>query len=261
MPINYNNFTVRPGGNPQQCAQCTVRKLALFQGVKPENLEWTQSVREEQYVLNSKRRLLEEGEPPKYAYTLFSGWVALYQTSSDGNRMIYQFALPGDFIGFQCNPGEPIDYSAQALTDITVCAFPVAQLEGVLKELPELNNRMTDMQAQSMKLCRQHMMGIGRKSAKQRLGFLFLELFHRVQFIGDMVPETDENSIAFPLSQEDLADAMGLTSVHISRTLRELTDDGLVSVKHRRLTIHNEPALAELAQFKRDMVIVDHPLL
>jgi len=175
--------------------------------------------------------------------------------------MIFQFALPGDFIGFQHNLGEVIDYSAQALTDITVCAFPVVELDRVMKELPELSLRMTDMHAQSMKLCRQHMMGIGRKSAKQRLAFLFLELFYRVKAVGDMMPGTEENSIAFPLSQEDLADAMGLTSVHISRTLRELTDEGLVNVKHRRLTIHNEPALAELAQFKKEMVILDHPLL
>ena len=260
MPINYQNFLPKPDGRTQ-CAQCSVRKLALFQGVKPKNLEWTQSVREEQFLIKSKRRLLEEGEPPRYAYTLFSGWVALYQTSPDGDRMIYQFALPGDFVGFQHNPGEAIDYSAQALTDITVCAFPVIELDRVLKELPELSLRMTDMHAQSMKLCRQHMMGIGRKSAKQRLAFLFLELFHRVKAVGDMLPGTEENSIAFPLSQEDLADAMGLTSVHISRTLRELTDEGLVHVKHRRLTIHNEPALAELAQFKREMVIMEHPLL
>ena len=104
-------------------------------------------------------------------------------------------------------------------------------------------------------------MGIGRKTAKQRLAFLFLELFHRVKFIGNLISGTEENSIAFPLSQEDLADASGLTSVHISRTLRELSDEGLVSVKQRRLTIYNEPALSELAQFKKEMVLQDHPLL
>ena len=260
MPVNYDNFIIKPD-KKTQCAQCGVRKMALFQGVKLEHLEWTQTYREEQYIIKPKRRLFEEGDAPKYAYTLFSGWVALYQASVEGNRMIHQFALPGDFIGFQTKPDNLLDYSAQTLTEVTVCAFLVQQLDKVLKELPELSVRMMDMHAQSIKLCRQHMMGIGRKSAKQRLAFLFLELFHRVQAIGSMMSGTEDDSIGFPLSQEDLADAMGLTSVHVSRTLRELTDEGLVSVKHRRLTILNEPALAELAQFKKEMVLQEHPLL
>ncbi|MCW8964893.1 MAG: Crp/Fnr family transcriptional regulator [Gammaproteobacteria bacterium] len=260
MAINYDNFIVKPGESTQ-CAQCVVRKLALFQGVKLENLEWTQAIRQEQFILKPKRRLFEEGEPPRYAYTLFSGWVAQYQTSPDGGRMIHQFALPGDFIGFQAKSGHPIDYSAQALTEITVCAFPVKELNKVLKELPELSNRLIDMHSHTIKLCRQHMLSVGRKSAKQRLAYLFLELFHRVKAIGDLMPGTEEDSIAFPLSQEDLADALGLTSVHVSRTLRELTDEGLVSVRHRRLTILNEPALTDLAQFDKAIVIQDHPLL
>jgi CRP/FNR family transcriptional regulator len=260
MPINYDNFTSRPGEHTL-CKQCAVRKLALFQGVKPENLEWTQSVREQQYVIKPKRRLFEEGEPPKYSFTLFSGWVALYQTSQEGNRMINHFALPGDFLGFHADPGKPIDYSAQALTEITVCAFPASELHSVLKNTPELSSRMMDMHAQTIKLCRQRMMGIGRKSARQRLAFLMLELYHRVKAAGEIIPGTEEKSIVFPLSQEDLADAMGLTSVHISRTLRELTDEGLLSIKHRRLTIFNEPALAEIAHFEKSMVLQDHPLI
>jgi CRP-like cAMP-binding protein len=260
MAINYDNFIVKPG-EATHCAQCGVRKLALFQGVKPENLEWTQSHRKEQYILKPKRRLFEEGEPPRYAYTLFSGWVALYQTSPEGGRLIHQFALPGDFIGFQAKADQPIDYSAQALTEITVCAFPVKDLNNVLKELPELTHRLIDMHTQSIKLCRQHVLGIGRKSAKQRLAHLFLELYHRIKVVGDLMPGTESDSIVFPLSQEDLADAMGLTSVHISRTLRELTDEGLLSLKHRRLTIFNEPALVELAHFDRKLVIQEHPLL
>lgn len=260
MAINYDNFVAK-SGEKTQCAQCPVRKLALFKGVALENLEWTQSYREQQYVLKPKRRLVEEGIPNRYAFTLFSGWVALYQTSATGDRQIHRFALPGDFIGFHPRQDIPIHYSAQSLTEVTVCAFPVSKLEQILKERAELSARMMEMNAQSMRLCQQHMLGIGRKSAKERLSYLFLELFYRVKSLQGLLPGTEENSIAFPLSQEDLADAMGLTSVHVSRTLRELTDAGLLTVKHRRLTIHNEPALTELAQFDKRLVLVDHPLL
>ncbi len=120
---------------------------------------------------------------------------------------------------------------------------------------------MMELNAQSMRLCQQHMLGIGRKSAKERLSFLCLELFYRTKSLAGLLAGTEENSIAFPISQEDMADAMGLTSVHVSRTLRELTAAGLLTVKSRRLTIHNEPALAELAQFDKKLILVDHPLL
>lgn len=260
MAINYDNFVIRPGEG-EQCAQCAVRKLALFRGVKPENIEWTQMLRQEQYVIRPKRRLFEEGEPPRYAFTLFSGWVAQYQMSPDGGRMIHQFALPGDFIGFQTTSGQPIDYSAQTITEVTVCAFPVKELDKVLKELPELTNRLVEMHMQTLKFFRQHILNIGRKSARQRLAYLLLELFYRVRAIGSLMSGSSSNSIAFPLSQEDLADAMGLTSVHISRTLRELTDEGLVSIHRRRLTILNEPLLAELAQFDSNVAAQEYPLI
>ncbi len=260
MAINYNNFVVKKGEHTR-CTVCPVRKLALFQGVSMENLDWTQNYREQQFIVKPKRRLVEEGLKNKYAYTLFTGWVALYQTSANGDRQIHRFALPGDFIGFHPDSAGPIHYSAQTVTEVTVCAFPMEQLEQVLKERNELSARMMEMNTQSMRLCQQHMLGIGRKSAKERLAFLFLELYHRVKVLGNIIPDSEENSIAFPLSQEDLADAMGLTSVHVSRTLRELTDDGLLTVKHRRLTIHNEPALTELAQFDKKLVLSEHPLL
>ncbi len=260
MAINYDNFILKPG-EKTQCAQCPVRKLALFKGVALENLEWTQGYREHQFVIKPKRRLMEEGLPSRYAFTLFSGWAALYQTAATGERQIHRFALPGDFIGFRPNPAIPIHYSAQSLTEVTVCAFPVDRLDRILRERTDLSARMMDMNAQSMRLCQQYMLGIGRKSAKERLSFLFLELFHRAKSLMGLLEGTEENSIAFPISQEDMADAMGLTSVHVSRTLKELTDAGLLTVKNRRLTIHNEPDLAELAQFDKKLALIDHPLL
>lgn len=260
MAINYDNFVVKPG-EKTRCVQCPVRKLALFKGVSLENLEWTQGYREQQFVIKPKRRLVEEGISNPYAFTLFSGWAALYQTSTVGNRQIHRFALPGDFIGFRPNLDIPIHYSAQTLTEVTVCAFPIDRLGWILRQRTDLSARMMELNAQSMRLCQQYMLGIGRKSAKERLSFLFMELFYRAKSLAGLLADTRENSIAFPISQEDMADAMGLTSVHVSRTLKELTDAGLLTVKNRRLTIHNESALAELAQFDKKLMPFDHPLL
>lgn len=117
------------------------------------------------------------------------------------------------------------------------------------------------MNQRNMRLCQQHMLGLGRKSVKERLAYLFLELFYRVRSVGDVIPGSTEDSVVFPLSQEELADAMGLTAVHVSWTLKQLTEDGLLPVGQRRLTIYDEERLAELAQFDRKAILLEPVLL
>ncbi len=260
MPYKRIAFDVTP--EPQtRCHECPVRALALFKGVADEHLDWTQDYRSNQYQLPAKHDVYQEGEDHELAYTLFSGWAFVYKTLTNGKRQIIRFALPGDFLGFQAKLTAPMSHAVQSLTQVTLCGFPRSALAGMLSERTDLASRMITMNARDMALCQNHLMGAGRKSAKERVAFLFLELFHRVKSLGEILPGSDETSIAFPVSQEDIADAMGLTAVHVNRTLRELKDDGLAIATHRRLEILDEPRMAELAQFDAEAVLGDHPFL
>ncbi len=253
MGINYDNFVTVTSAETQ-CSACPIRQFSLFKNLSDISLVESQQSRKTQYRIKAKRRLLEEGQHNKYTYTLFSGWAAIYQTADNGERQICRFALPGDFIGYQSDLNDPIYYSAQAITDITVCAFPKEEMQSLLTDNKDVTSRLLEMHSRNMRLSQQYMLSLGRKSAKQRLAFLLLELYQRIKNLGLYIPGSYDNSIAFPLSQEDIADATGLTAVHVSRTLRQIMDEGHLEVKNRRLTIYKEEALGELAQFNKSMV-------
>lgn len=260
MPYTRLGLDLAPEPHTQ-CSACPVRALALFKGVSEEHLEWTQDYRASQFALAAKKDLYQEGDEHELAYTLFSGWAFIYKTLSNGKRQIIRFALPGDFIGFQADLLAPMTYSVHTLTQVTLCGFPRSSLLTMLAERTDLASRMVTMNARDMALCQSHLMGAGRKSAKERVAFLFLELFHRVKALGEIMPGSDTHSISFPVSQEDVADAMGLTAVHVNRTLRELKEDGLCVASHRRLEILDEPRMTELAQFDAGAVLGEHPFL
>ncbi|MGB0721382.1 MAG: Crp/Fnr family transcriptional regulator [Gammaproteobacteria bacterium] len=259
---NKSSGNIRPRTPPlTQCAVCPVRKRALFEGVPEEHLNWTQQFRLNQLVVPAKQDYLHEGSESDSVYTLFSGWSILYKTLPSGKRQILRFALPGDLIGFQHNLRSPMQYSAQALTESVYCAFPRARMGEMLSERPELATRLALMNARDTALCHQHLLGTGRKTAKERVAFLLLELYHRVMSLADIMPDAvDDDAIEFPVAQEEIGDAVGLTTVHVNRTLRELRDEGLVACSHRRLRILDDARMSEIGQFDKG-VVLSHPLL
>jgi CRP-like cAMP-binding protein len=244
-----------------QCGECPIRQHALFQGVESGHLEWTQQYRANQLQLAAKKVIYQEGLNSEYAYTLYSGWVALYKSLANGKRQITRFALPGDFLGFQPNLIGPCLQSAQSLTPVVLCAFPRKRLLMMMKERPELATNMSIMTARDMALCQQHLLGTGRKSAKERVAFLLLELYHRACAIKKLLPPQENDWIDFPIAQEDIADAVGLTTVHVNRTMQDLRHEGFIEYATKRLRIPNIEALATLAEFNVEDLVLSHPLL
>ncbi|MCB1866891.1 MAG: Crp/Fnr family transcriptional regulator [Chromatiales bacterium] len=236
--------------NPTACTGCPVRALALFQGVAERDLDWTSRYREGQYQIAARETLFEEGGRGPLAFTLFSGWVMLSVSLASGKRQILRFVLPGDFLGFQADMSGPHIATATALTDVTVCAFQRDRLASLLRERVDLASRMATLSARDQFLCHQHLIGTGQKSARERIAFLMLELFHRVRIVHDLVPMgVKSDSIALPLSQEQIADAVGLTTVHVNRTLREMRESGLMEIRDHWLIIHDHDGLAAVAHF------------
>ena len=185
-------------------------------------------------------------------YTLLDGWVYLYQMLEDGRRQILDFALPGAFLGFQPELSAPAAHSAHCLTDISVCVFPRGTLLELFRAHPELALRMAWITARDGALAREHLTNVGRRSARERVAHLLLELFYRVR--RGSAP-AGENAVELPLTQEHIADALGLTTVHVNRTLRALREAGLMAMRGGMLRILDPGALAELAGFDPDIVL------
>ncbi len=242
-------LTVLPGPYVA-CAECVIRKSALFRPVSEEHLSWTQGYRSAQMGLPAHAHLYQEGDTPEYCWTLYDGWVKLYKTLVTGKRQILRFAMAGDFLGFEPDLRGPMGHAAQALTDCTLCAFPRSRLAELFRARPEVATQFAWMAARDMRLCQEHLTGLGKKPARERIAYLLLEIYHRQRHIGEatgrLVPG---QRLAVPITQEDIADAVGLTPVHVSRTLSQMRAEGLIACAKGEMTIMDEAALREIAEF------------
>lgn len=234
----------------QKCSSCPVRERALFNGVDEDQLDWTQSYRSYQVEVSPKQNIYLEGEPSTHAYTLFDGWASIYKTLPNGKRQILRFALPGDFLGFQPDLEGPMRYGVSAITRVVLCAFPRTGLTEMFKNHKDLALQMALLNARYMELCQHHLMGTGRQSAIERIAFLLLELFYRSRLQAGVAGE----SVPFPICQEEVADAVGLTTVHVNRTLKEMRAEGLLECAARKLVIKDEKRLTEIANFDKSII-------
>lgn len=227
-----------------RCEDCPVRQLALFQPLSPGEVEAIQKFRSEYRVLAPGEAIFRQGEPTLETYTLFSGWAFLYQNLPDGRRQILRFLLPGDFLGFQADMEEGVrGHSAQALTEASVCVFPRGALLKMFRKQSKLGVRLIWLTAQDQAIAHEHLASLGRRNALERVAYLLLEVFQRVR----MRNPGDDKTVPFPFTQDIMADAVGLTNIHVNRTLRQLRESGLIVLKSRRLHIPDPEALAEQA--------------
>jgi len=237
-----------------ECDACPIREMALFQGVPRDRLEWTQKYRDVQLVVPPKATLYEAGSKPKYVYTLFNGWMAMYQTSRSGKRKILRFVLPGDFLGFQANLKGTISHSASAISESIVCAFPRDTLSDLFEKQPSLAFRLASMESREMNLCQHHQAFRSSKDSHESIAFLLLELFHRTRLQMRHSYDPVKNSIVFPLTQEDIGDAVGLTSIHVNRVIGQFRMLGLIECDRKTLQILSEEKLAEIGEFDKELI-------
>lgn len=250
MPQALNSAKFKIRARPHtHCGDCAIRRLALFHGVPADQLEWTQGFRSAQLDILSKHNLMDEGETPESLYTLYRGWALVYKTLPNGKRQILRIALPGDLLGYQMDMVGPSDVTIRTLTPAIACAFPRAKFWEYLDSHPELMRSLNRMNAYYMSVCQHYLMGIGRKSALERVGFLLMDLWSRGRDLGEIIGFSEQDGLEFPLSQEDMGDAIGISSVHVNRTLREMREDGLIELDSRHLKVLDETTLSEIAHF------------
>ena len=240
-----------------ECRECPVRGMALFRDVPEAQLGWTQEFREAQYLLPAREILYREGDTAHSLYTLFDGWLILFKILDNGKRQILRFLLPGDFFGFQVDGIGPTGgymHGSQALMESTLCVFPTIQLRSMIEQQPYLTTRLAEMEMHDLTLSQYHLIGTARKNSEARIAFLMLELFHRVRMQMQKDYDEERNSIIFPPTREDIGDAVGLSSTHVNRILKEMALEGWIHCDSKRLTIFDEEALMEIGQFDPGMI-------
>jgi CRP-like cAMP-binding protein len=194
------------------------------------------------------REIITAGHKYDGVFVLIEGAAIRYRVLHDGRRQVLNIALPGDFIGFPASFFETALYSITALTDSVVSWVSFASLFGLFREQPRLAATLFCSFSCETAMYLEHLIDVGRRSARERVAHFLLELLTRLQVIG----QADERSYRMPLTQELIGDALGLSVPHVNRTLRQLREEGLVSLDAQRVVIRDIEALAAIADFEKD---------
>jgi len=196
------------------------------------------------------REMVIEGRKYDGLLVLIGGVAVRYRVLQDGRRQVLNIILPGDFIGFPGCFFESALYSIAALDDCTVSSVPFNRLLGLFQTHPRLGAAIFWSLSCETAMYAEHLIGVGRRSALERVAHFLLEMLVRLQAIG----LADETSYRLPLTQELLADALGLSVQYVNQTLRQLREEELVTVERHQVTIHNYEALTALADFERTYI-------
>lgn len=192
------------------------------------------------------QELVHEGQTGHSAYILQSGWACSYKLLADGGRQIINFPLPGDFLGLRSVLLRTSDHAFAALTDIVVSSVSGPRMLEVFNDNPRLAAAVLWAASRDEAMVVEHLVNIGRRSAIERTAHFFLELFERLR----LVELATSKGFACPLNQYVLADALGLSAIHINRVLRQLRERQLLTLKGRRVVVHDLAALKVLAGFQ-----------
>lgn len=222
-----------PVTNQLSCLDCDAREFAWFETGTDEQLLERQEHRTSQITLEVNDYLFMEGDVYRGAYTLKEGWMICFKQLKDGRRQIIHVALPGDFLGYIPNKGGVLDYSCVASTDCRLCYFAANDLEELLLRDIKLIHRLIAIQSNQNQACRAALSYVGQSQAKHKVAYFLLEIIKRLKERGI---DTSE-AIAFPLSRIDIADAVGITAVHLGRVSVELSNENIVVCRHGFLNV------------------------
>ncbi len=203
------------------------------------------------------RDLLHQGQSDQAAYILISGWACSYKILHDGQRQIVDFQIPGDFLGLRSVVLHASDHSIEPITDIEVAEVLVSDLKEAFASSPRLATAVFWAAARDEAIVVEHLVDVGRRHAAERTAHFLLELGNRLALVG----LGDKSGFACPLSQHFLADALGLSSVHVNRVLRQLREKGMLTFRNGVVTFENYARLSEFADFDPTYLDQVGPLL
>lgn len=220
-------------------------KLAAHVRLTAEEIAFLAAMHEPQRNLRRGREIIIAGRRYDHLFILCRGVVFRYKVLQDGKRQVLNLGLPGDFIGLPSTLFDAAVNSVSALTDVVLAPVSFAKLFSLFARFPRLGTALFWSSACDAAMYGERLVDLGRRSAYERLAHLILELLIRLRAVG----LGDENSYTLPLTQELMADVLGLSGPHVNRMIRCLRDEGLATIEGRRVVIQDMAALSALAGF------------
>ncbi|HET7885355.1 MAG TPA: Crp/Fnr family transcriptional regulator [Bradyrhizobium sp.] len=220
-------------------------RLQTTAGARPEDLTALKALplTLRHYRLNQP--ILRDGDRPSECSLVVDGFCVRSKTIADGRRQILSIHIPGDLPDLQSLHLATMDHDLVALSDCTLAIIAHTALKDLIRSQPTIGNIFWRDTLVDAAVFREWIVNVGQRAAHNRLAHLIVELRERLRLIGYVV----DNTFAMPLTQEQLGEAMGVTSVHTNRIIRQLRVDGVLEFQRGTVTILDEDKLQELVQF------------
>jgi len=233
------------------------QKLSAFVAFSDKDLETLARLDRRRRSFRSGHEMIHEGQKNASAFVLADGWACSYKLLPNGERLIVDFQVPGDFLGLRSILFRTSDHSIEALTEIEAFEVLTADILEAFAQSPRLATAVLWAASRDEAMVVEHLVSLGRRSAEERMAHFLLELGSRLNLVG----VGDRSGYPCPLTQYHLADALGLSAVHVNRVLRHLREAGLVTFQKGQVKFDDVKRLTELAVFSTTYLDQEGPLL
>ena len=230
--------------NPHAMAMF-VRKLESIASLSDEQRQAIERLPVRTHTLAARQDIVRDGDKPAHCCLILDGWACRYKLLGDGRRQIFSFHIPGDVPDLQSLHIHTMDHSLATMTKATVALIPHESLHELTLRHPDLGTLFWRETLIDACIFREWMVGLGRRSAFEHMAHLFCELYLKLQAMG----LAENYRCRLPIAQLDLGDALGLTSVHVNRVLRDMRDQTLIALHAHTLVIEAWEELVRIAQF------------
>ena len=232
------------------------RKLSTFIDLSEPELSVLASLHGRRKSYTAGTSMVLQGQADQQAFVLAEGWAFSYRLLPGGSRQIVDFQIPGDFLGLRSIMFRSAGQGIEPVTRVQASQVGAGDLKEVFERNPRLGSAVLWAASRDDAMVVEHLVGVGRRNAVERTAHLLLELGARLTLVG----LGTKAGYDCPLSQYLLADALGLSAVHVNRVLRDLREENLVTFRNGRVDLTDFTGLVALADFDRDYLDHDVPL-
>lgn len=195
--------------------------------------------------VGARRDIIRDGDRPDRVHLILKGWACRYKILKNGKRQITALLLPGDFCDLHVGILDRMDHAIGAITATTFAYVDRSQFDELTHERPAILRALWWATLVDEGVLRSWIVNMGVRTAREKVAHLICELRERMRNID----REDDGRFAMPLTQLDLAEALGLTAVHINRVVRQLHNEKVVEIRKGQVTILDLAALTQIAEF------------
>ena len=220
-----------------------MEQFTPFSAEQRKRIDDLSSERQQDYARGAD--ILSEGQPINECHVILSGLAERYKLLPDGERQIMAFLVPGDLCDAEVFILDEMDHSVAAISPTKCAIIPASTMRELLREISAMSEALWWGTMTDLAVLRERVIDLGRREARERIAHLIYEMLVRYRIVG----ATDDDVMPWPITQDELADATGLSPLHVNRTLKQMRGEGLIEFDRRTLKVLDPDQLRGVASF------------